>query len=181
MNLLGSWIFSIFKVPAVSCDARRNIIRGNYFKWKAPYYGHVRSGRDTTFSIPDLKTALLSTTASIIKAGLHEVWRKPGSQVPFPLQKDNEKQPEQGIIKPVETFGRIPQPKITPTLHPLPQSGQPCIPADPSLLFLPLRNICDPFSLAEDTVLLPPPPEPTLPSPWIPTGMFILWSRSYYS
>lgn len=104
MHLDLSWLFSIFKVPKLSRPSDRN-----YFRqlWRPPcYYNihNVKSRHDFTFtgSIPDLKTNLKplpSTSESIVKAGLNNIWRtnsKPpshagyASEVPsVSLQKDN--------------------------------------------------------------------------------------------
>jgi hypothetical protein len=147
MHLNLSWIFSIFKVPRISravsgSDARNIRLRGNYFKhWTTPCYydRHLKSGRDVTFSIQDLKTeALSSTSASIVKAGLDKVWRTKSKVSSVPLQNDNEKQPEQGIIhtldaQPAPTC--FPCPKSNQHVSHLPQTGQPerepYIPAGP--------------------------------------------------
>lgn len=131
-----TWVLSIFKFSrtcgATGSDAHRNFrLRGNYFR-----YRNVKSRRDTTFSIPNFNLA--STSESILKAGLHKVWRttgksrpsEPRSQVPTgPLQR--EKQPEPPYPK-ASQHGDISQPPILTHL-PFPQTGQPqpCVSADP--------------------------------------------------
>lgn len=190
MNFNLSWIFSIFKVPkfsrAVSCDARNIRLRYLRHLWNLKascYYGrNVRSGCDDTFSIPDLKTeALPSTSASIVKAGLNNVWRTKSKAA---------SQHEQGIIRPpnLETSRAFSCVPVT-LFDFLPNTVSP----SQSLLFLPPSPLpkrdfnIGPFSPEEDTVPLPPAYEPksttypirspdhefpinTLPSPSLPTG-----------
>ena len=142
-----SWVFSIFKVPKISraSDARNF----TYFKhlWRPPCYlnRNVKCRRDyyVAFSIPPLA----STSESIVKAGLNNIWRTKSKApshgyVPFvPLQKANEQQPEQGIIHspahptslPRRKASRVPPSKIAPIpTHPqvpFPQTDQ-YIPAE---------------------------------------------------
>ena len=146
MHLDLSWVFSIFKVPKLSravsgSDARNFRLRRNCFGhiWRACYSDrNARYRRDTNFSIPDSKL-VLSTSASIVKAGLNEVWKsrpsqaEPRSQVSsVPLQKENEKP-----YPKASQHTLIPQPTIIAPIFthlPFPQTGQreePYISADP--------------------------------------------------
>lgn len=106
---LDTWVFSIFprisRAVSGTSDARNfrlsNLFRHLLCQWRAHsscFYRDVKSRRDSTFSIPDLKTA--STSAYILKSGFNKVWRcdsKPPSRpsgVPsVPLQIDNKKPP----------------------------------------------------------------------------------------
>jgi hypothetical protein len=179
MHLDLSWVFSIFnlKVPKISravsgSDFR---LRGNFrHLWRACYFDrNVRSRRDPTYSIPtrNLKTEpLASTSASIVKAGLNEVWRtnlkapsrpsEHGSQVPsVPHQKHNEKP-----CPKASQHGRIPQPTIAPILThlPFPQTSQreSYISADPQhpsgFRFFSLQKAVNKEPDSEQSIVRPP-------------------------
>ena len=104
-----TWVFKLFKISRADCssdsDARNFSLRGNYFR-----HHNVKSRRDTTFSMPDLNLA--STSASILKAGLHKVWRTTGKS--------------KACSKPSQ-HGHIPQPESASILTHLPfsQPGKP--------------------------------------------------------
>ena len=111
-----TWVLSIFKFKSSragsNSDARNFRLQGNYFSKKPR--------RDTTFSRPD--SNLASTSASILKAGLHRVWRcTDKSKASSESQKA--KQPELPCPK-ASQHSHVAQPKSAPTL-PFPRTGQP--------------------------------------------------------
>ena len=157
MHLDLSWIFSIFKVVKTSSDARSFRPGRNYFRylWRAPrfYDRNVKSRCDATFSIPE---ELASTSAAIVKYGLHKIWRKykvrppeSGSHAPFvPLLKYN--------VKPspkASQNGRIPAGQ-NPFIHPHSHLSY-------SIFFPTVFP-----SQADSLLFLPPtPPHPPAPEP----------------
>lgn len=104
-----TWVLSIFKFSrAGNSDARNFRLRHHNFKPR----------RDTTFSRPN-SNHLASTSASILKAGLHRVWRTTGkSKAPSEPQKEE---------LPFLNLGHVP--KSAPITHcahlPPPQTGHP--------------------------------------------------------